>query len=113
MELRPYGIDVVIVRPAGIVTEWNKISREALIETSRGGAYEERALSAAKTLRRVDNRLFVERPAGRRQEGDEGRDRLPPADPLPGRRGRRGDPAGRQVLPDRVFDYVIERRLRR
>ena len=34
VELRPFGIDVVIVHPAGIITEWNEIARNSLVERS-------------------------------------------------------------------------------
>ena len=34
VELRPFGIDVVIVHPAGVVTEWNEIARDALSSTA-------------------------------------------------------------------------------
>ena len=43
----PFGIDVVIIEPGPISTEWNTISRESLAETARGGAYEEMAAKAA------------------------------------------------------------------
>ena len=33
VELRPFGIDVVLIEPGPIVTEWNTISRESLAET--------------------------------------------------------------------------------
>ena len=47
LELQPFGIDVVIIEPGPIRTEWNTISRDSLVETSRGGAYEERAIADA------------------------------------------------------------------
>ncbi len=109
VELKPYGIDVVIVRPAGIVTEWNKISREALVETSRGGAYEERALSAAKTLRRVDNRLLSSGPRTVAKTVTKAATASRPRTRYPAGRGARVIPLVRQVLPDRVFDFVIDR----
>lgn len=62
VELAPFGIDVVIVRPAGILTEWNTISRDALVESSRGGAYEAYADRAARRLASVDNRLLSSGP---------------------------------------------------
>src|SRR6478672_3328346 len=43
MELSPFGVQVVIIEPGPIVTEWNAISRDSLVEASRGGAYEGRA----------------------------------------------------------------------
>jgi short-subunit dehydrogenase len=109
VELRPYGIDVVIVRPAGIVTEWNKISREGLIETSRGGAYEDRAASAARTLRRVDNRLLSSGPRAVAKTVTKAATASHPRTRYPAGRGARVIPLVRKVLPDRVFDFVLER----
>ena len=37
LELEPFGIEVVIIEPGPIITEWNTISRDSLVETSRGG----------------------------------------------------------------------------
>jgi NAD(P)-dependent dehydrogenase (short-subunit alcohol dehydrogenase family) len=109
VELRPFGIDVVIVRPAGIVTEWNRISRESLIETSRGGEYEERAISAARTLRRVDNRLLSSGPRAVAKKIVKAATASHPRTRYPAGRGARVIPLARQVLPDRVFDLFLER----
>lgn len=109
VELKPYGIDVVIVRPAGIVTEWNKISREGLIETSRGGVYEEQAISAARTLKRVDNRLFSSGPRVVAKKVVKAATASHPRTRYPAGRGARVIPLARQVLPDRVFDFVLDR----
>ena len=63
VELRPFGIDVVIVRPGGIRTEWNTIARESLVRSSQGGAYEAMGAGAARRMASVDNRLFSSGPA--------------------------------------------------
>ena len=47
MELSPFGIDVVIVEPGGIKTDWGIIAANNLKKTSKGGAYEEYANKAA------------------------------------------------------------------
>ena len=39
MELKPFNIDVVIVEPGAVKTEWNKIAGENLEKTSGNGAY--------------------------------------------------------------------------
>ena len=36
IELSPFGIDVVIIEPGPILTEWNEISRESLTRDQRG-----------------------------------------------------------------------------
>ncbi|MFD5824752.1 oxidoreductase [Lentzea sp. NPDC060358] len=40
LELKPFGIDVVVVQPGGIKTEWGGIAVGNLEKTSGGGAYE-------------------------------------------------------------------------
>ncbi|MGY2704664.1 MULTISPECIES: oxidoreductase [unclassified Nocardioides] len=109
VELRPFGIDVVIVRPAGIVTEWNTIARERLAATSRGGAYAQYADSAVRTLARVDNRMMssgpevVARTIVRAATAPHPRSRYATG------KGARIIPAVRRVLPDRAFDAVLAR----
>lgn len=50
MELKQFGIDVVVIQPGGIKTEWNRIARENLITTSGNTAYGELAQKHAKFL---------------------------------------------------------------
>ena len=63
VELAPFGIDVVIIEPGPIRTEWNEISRESLTETSRGGAYEEHGRATSGTvLERADTSRLMSSP---------------------------------------------------
>ncbi len=47
LELRPHGIDVVIIRPGGVNTEWHHVAGPSLLETSGRGAYREQATRMA------------------------------------------------------------------
>jgi len=47
LETEPFGIDVVVVEPGGIATEWGAIAAENLKKTSGSGAYAEAANKVA------------------------------------------------------------------
>lgn len=55
MELAPFGIDVVVIQPGAIKTEWSAIARESLIETSGSGPYAEQARVTAALLAGADS----------------------------------------------------------
>jgi NAD(P)-dependent dehydrogenase (short-subunit alcohol dehydrogenase family) len=52
MEVAPFGVDVVVVQPGSISTEWGPIAAEQLLEVSGSGAYAEQAVRSATVLRR-------------------------------------------------------------
>jgi NAD(P)-dependent dehydrogenase (short-subunit alcohol dehydrogenase family) len=109
VELAPFGIDVVIIRPAGILTEWNQISRDSLVETSTGGVYERSARSAAKSLARVDNRLMSSGPRTVAKTIVKAASANRPRTRYATGRGARMVMGTRRVLPDRAFDAVLSR----
>jgi NAD(P)-dependent dehydrogenase (short-subunit alcohol dehydrogenase family) len=53
IETAPFGIDVVIVEPGGIATEWGAIAAENLKKTSGSGAYAETANKAADGMAKM------------------------------------------------------------
>ena len=59
MELRPFGIDVVIVEPAAIRTEWGGIASDTLLEASGDTAYGEQARELAAMHRAAEDRTGV------------------------------------------------------
>jgi short-subunit dehydrogenase len=54
MELKPFGIDVVIIQPGAIVTEWSGIARENMRNVSKGTVYEEKVNKHVKLFERAD-----------------------------------------------------------
>ena len=54
LEVAPFGVAVSCVAPAGVVTEWNTISRDSLLETSGSTAYGPYAQRAFKVLETAD-----------------------------------------------------------
>lgn len=50
MEVRPYGIDVAIVEPGGVYSDWGRIAAGQLRKASAGTAYEEKAGRTAKVF---------------------------------------------------------------
>lgn len=53
IETKPFGIDVVVVEPGGIKTEWGAIAAENLKHTSGSGAYADRANKTANNMLEV------------------------------------------------------------
>ncbi|MFE5409351.1 oxidoreductase [Microbacterium sp. NPDC056569] len=55
LEVAPFGIDVVVIEPGGIATEWGGIAADNLDATSGSGAYKAQAVAVAKSLRSEAN----------------------------------------------------------
>jgi NAD(P)-dependent dehydrogenase (short-subunit alcohol dehydrogenase family) len=108
LELAPHGIDVVIVEPGPIRTEWGAIARQSLEETSSGGAYEHQATQVSRMLARADRRLVssgpdtVARKVVRAVLSNTPRARYPVG------RGAGTILRARKLLPDAAFDYAVK-----
>ncbi|MBB4195428.1 short-subunit dehydrogenase [Rhizobium aethiopicum] len=53
LETKAFGIDVVIVEPGGVKTEWGHIAANNLRKTSGGGAYAKAANNAAASMHEI------------------------------------------------------------
>ncbi|MFG1820282.1 oxidoreductase [Kribbella sp. NPDC049174] len=109
LEVKPFGIDVVVIEPGGIRTEWGGIAADNLRKVSAAGPYANQAEAMAKSM---DSEM-----ADRRSS--------PPtviadaiAKAVTARRPRTRYLVGfaakplvtlRRLLPDRAFDYTIKR----
>lgn len=63
MELRPFGIDVVLIEPGGIRTDWGIIAAKHLAESSAGTAYEEEALRQSVVMDRGYTSQLLAKPS--------------------------------------------------
>src|SRR6516164_5958859 len=109
VEVAPFGIDVIVIEPGAIRTEWAGIAREGLLQMSGNGAYGElakrhaRMLATAKTsslasppevvARTIVRAVNARRPKTRYATGG----------------GARTILFLRTILPDRMFDRLIWR----
>ncbi|WP_328989360.1 oxidoreductase [Kribbella sp. NBC_01245] len=110
VEVAPFGIDVVVVEPGAIETEWGGIAAGQLTKASGDGAYaaQAEAMAAAMTVERTG----LMRPSAPTVIGDTIRTAVSANRP----RTRYASGAGakplllmRRVLSDRLFDRLISR----
>ncbi len=108
IELAPHGIDVIIIEPGPIRTEWNSISRDSLLEASRGGAYEEQAERVHHVMARADRRVVSSGPDVVAKKIVAAVQANTPRARYPVGRGARSIVRARRFLPDAAFDYVVK-----
>lgn len=53
LEVKPFGIDVVVIEPGGVASEWGNISADNLVKTSGKGAYGKEATKTAEATRKT------------------------------------------------------------
>ena len=63
MEVKPFGIHVVIIEPGAIKTNWGIIAADHLSSTSAGTVYEEAAANEAHTLRTAYSMKLLPQPS--------------------------------------------------
>ena len=63
MELKPFGIDVVIIEPGAIKTDWGIIAADHLTATSEGTAYAESGKMMADNLRNMYQSSLISDPS--------------------------------------------------
>src|SRR4051795_3044663 len=112
VELRPFGIDVVVIEPGPILTEWNEISRANLLERSSGTPYEQQASAVAKVLANADRPGIGSRPVVVARKIAHAATTEHPRARYPVGRGAGTIVRARKVLPDRALDAVIARAYR-
>ena len=63
IELKPFGVDVVLIEPGATNTSWGTIAADHLEESSVGTPYEQPALAEAAMMRKVFSRRLFSEPA--------------------------------------------------
>ena len=63
MEVQPFGIDVVLIEPGGIKTNWGLIAAEHLSASSAGTVYEDAANHEAEILRKAYSNDILSSPS--------------------------------------------------
>ncbi|WP_210637615.1 oxidoreductase [Streptomyces sp. GESEQ-13] len=109
MEARPFGIDVVVIEPGGIRTEWSGIAADHLEKSSAGGAYSRQAEAVAASMRseamvkRMSPPTVIADAVGKAVTARRPRTRYATGF------GARPLLALRRFLPDRAFDAMMGR----
>ena len=109
VELRPFGIHVVLVEPGPILTEWNEIARDSLLERSGATDYATYARRAHRVLAEFDKPGRASTPQAVARKIRKAATTRRPAARYPVGRGARMITSSRDHLPDRVFDAIVSR----
>lgn len=105
MELKPFGIDVVIIEPGAIKTEWNKIAEDNLAKMSMDTAYRDSANSQIKrfeSMYRHGSEPIVIAKAIAKAIGS----KHPKTRYVAGK-GARAILWTKKILPDKLFDKIV------
>ncbi|MFI1017118.1 oxidoreductase [Streptomyces sp. NPDC020965] len=112
LEVEPFGVDVVVIEPGGIRTEWAGIAVDNLRKVSRRGVYARQAEAVASRLssetytRRMSEPSVIAEVIGRAATVSRPRTRYAAG------LGAKPLVLLRRLLPDRALDAIIRRALR-
>lgn len=109
VELAPFGVDVVLVQPGPVRTEWNAIARENLRRRSAGSAYAQHAEAVTAVLARADRPGAGAEPEAVAATIVRAATARRPRTRYPVGRGAATVIRARRLLPDRVVDRVVHR----
>ena len=109
MELKPFGIKVSLIEPGPIVTEWNEIARESLLERSGSGDYAVYAKRAHKVLTEFDQPGRASTPETVAKKIRKAATTRRPAARYPVGKGAGMITSSRDHLPDVLYDQVVSR----
>jgi NAD(P)-dependent dehydrogenase (short-subunit alcohol dehydrogenase family) len=105
MELKQFGIDVVIIEPGAIKTEWNRIARENLVKASGNSVYRNLVGKHVTMLERGDKigsePVVIARVIAKAINSKKPRTRYPAGG------GAKLVLFARRILSDRTFDRLM------
>src|SRR3954449_7237699 len=104
----PSGLRVFIMEPGPIRTEWNILSRESLVEVSRGTAYEDQAEKVRSRMEKADQPMSSSGPEVVARKIVKAATTSRPKPRYPVGRGAGTIMGARRVLPDRAFDVIVK-----
>ncbi|WP_420174413.1 oxidoreductase [Luteococcus sp. OSA5] len=107
LELRPFGIDVSIVEPGVVNSEWNAVARKDFLKVSKGGAYEKSARRMARVLALADRRGIGSDPSVVAETVVAACLATRPRTRYAVGAAARAAVAARRVLPDKAMDAVL------
>jgi NAD(P)-dependent dehydrogenase (short-subunit alcohol dehydrogenase family) len=104
-EVKPFGIDVIVIEPGGIKTEWGSIAFDNLIKNSEHSAYKDLANKFANAFKGTEDKnpepIVIAKLIQKAIEAQKPKTRYSA--------GLMARPAliARKLLSDRMFDKVI------
>jgi NADP-dependent 3-hydroxy acid dehydrogenase YdfG len=108
-EVESFGIDVVIIEPGAIRTEWAGIAHDGLLKTSGGGAYAAQAKGHARMLAAADTSSLASPPTVVANTIIRAVGARRPKTRYATGGGARTILFLRTILPDRTFDRLMRR----
>jgi len=109
VEVAPFGVDVIVIEPGAIRTEWAGIAREGLLQMSGGSAYAELARNHARMLATADTSSLASPPEVVARTIVRAVTARRPKTRYATGGGARTILFLRKILPDRMFDRLIWR----
>jgi NADP-dependent 3-hydroxy acid dehydrogenase YdfG len=109
VEVERFGIDVIIIEPGAIRTEWAGIARDGLVQTSGNGAYAEQAKGHARLLAAADTSSLTSPPTVVAKTIVRAVGATRPKTRYATGGGARTILFLRTILPDRMFDRLMRR----
>ena len=107
MEVRQFGIDVVVIQPGAIISEWNTIARAGLIKYSGDGSYRESARAYVGFMESADHSRLPSPPGVVASTIVKAVQARKPRTRYATGGGARMVLFLRRVLPDRTFDAMM------